>query len=350
MSIQEKKHLVLAKLQTAMELELSTIPPYLTAMFSIKPGTNVETAQIIRSVFMEEMLHMILAANTMSALGGTVKLGEENIPSYPCRLKFRGETFKYREFDVHLAALSKDTVDIFKQIEQPEFLDTLKASEDLEIPGFTIGEFYNGIKSDLIALCKEFGEPGVFIGNPENQVSEQYYWSGGGKPIVVTTLEQALRAVDIIIEQGEGTSGSLSDGDSNYFQQQNEIPHYFRFNEVFMQRRYSSHDKPQDPPSGERLEVDYTQVYPIKTNCKRADFVAEPKLQTLNNNFNANYSMMLTQIAEGFNGNPRVFYTAIMNGMRSLTPIALNMVQIPIPNDEHGRHGAPSFEWLLEQI
>lgn len=319
-------------------------------MFSIIPGENVEAAKIIRSVFMEEMLHMVLAANTLSAIGGKVKLGEENIPSYPCQLKFQGKAFQNREFDVHLAAFSKDTVEIFKQIELPEFWDAPQVLTEIIIPGYTIGEFYNSIKEDLTALCKEFGEAAVFTGDPKNQVSEQYYWSGGGRPIVIVNLERALRAIDIIIEQGEGDSGDLSDGDADYFQQPNEIPHYFRFNEIFMEQHYSTIDKPQDDPSGSKLDVDYTKVYPIKTDCKSADFAAESKLQNLNDEFNANYSRMLSQIEEAFNGNPRVFYTAIMNEMHNLMPIALNMVQIPIPNDPQGRHGAPSFEWFIERI
>src|SRR5665213_2756788 len=45
--------------QTAIELEHSTIPPYLVALYSIKDGTNQVATQIIRSVVIEEMLHMI---------------------------------------------------------------------------------------------------------------------------------------------------------------------------------------------------------------------------------------------------------------------------------------------------
>jgi rubrerythrin len=56
-------------LQKAIELEHSTIPPYLTAMFSLKPGTNLVQRQIIHSIVIEEMLHMSIAANILNALG-----------------------------------------------------------------------------------------------------------------------------------------------------------------------------------------------------------------------------------------------------------------------------------------
>ena len=48
-------------LQGAIELEHSTIPPYLSALYSIKKGANREAAAIIRSVVIEEMLHMTIA-------------------------------------------------------------------------------------------------------------------------------------------------------------------------------------------------------------------------------------------------------------------------------------------------
>ena len=58
-------------LQTAIEVEHSTIPPYLCALHSIKDGSNLEAAQIVKSVVVEEMLHMILAANVLNAIGGS---------------------------------------------------------------------------------------------------------------------------------------------------------------------------------------------------------------------------------------------------------------------------------------
>jgi len=133
------------KLQTAVELELATIPPYLTAMFSIKPGKNIAAAKMIRSVFMEEMLHMVLAANVLSALGGKLKLKKPNIPSYPCRLKFEEEIFTDREFDIDLARLSKTTLEMFMKIELPDFIlgamNLAPAFDKIVVEGITVGRF-----------------------------------------------------------------------------------------------------------------------------------------------------------------------------------------------------------------
>ena len=61
-------------LQWAIELEHSTLPPYLTALYSIKDGHNTEAAEVIQSVFLEEMLHMTLAANILNAVGGAPEI------------------------------------------------------------------------------------------------------------------------------------------------------------------------------------------------------------------------------------------------------------------------------------
>ena len=63
-------------LQTAIELEHSTIPVYLTALYSIKPNANREVAALIRSVVIEEMLHMALACNILISIGGSPSIGQ----------------------------------------------------------------------------------------------------------------------------------------------------------------------------------------------------------------------------------------------------------------------------------
>ena len=71
-------------LQTAIELEHSTIPPYLTALASIKPGYNQDVYHIIKTILVQEMLHLSLVANVLNAVGGEPTLYYKNfIPRYP---------------------------------------------------------------------------------------------------------------------------------------------------------------------------------------------------------------------------------------------------------------------------
>src|SRR5947209_17026527 len=72
-------------LQWAVDLEFATIPVYLSGLWSIKPqGPNVEPSgevyNLINSVVMEEMLHMALVCNMVTAIGGTPEINPTNFP------------------------------------------------------------------------------------------------------------------------------------------------------------------------------------------------------------------------------------------------------------------------------
>src|SRR3954468_5147539 len=104
------------QLQTALELEHSTIPPYLCALYSIKAGTNLMAVEIIKSVVLEEMLHMIMVANLLNAIGGAPKIGEDEtsqkgkfIPEYPTSLP--GNVIP--ELNVGLCYFSKSSIKTF---------------------------------------------------------------------------------------------------------------------------------------------------------------------------------------------------------------------------------------------
>ncbi|MDK3025463.1 ferritin-like protein [Cupriavidus taiwanensis] len=347
MGFDEKKVELLARLQTAAELEIATIPPYLTALLSIKPKQNRGAAENIRSVMMEEMLHLALVANVISSIGGTVRLTDDHVPGYPLTLNFQGHRFKDRQFDVNLAPFSRDAVKTFMAVEQPRkpkaLLDVFEARR-IDLPGYTIGEFYDSI----VALLEELDgmdEGSLFVGDPALQVSEDYYWSAGGKPVLVRDLATAKKALHIVIEQGEGSPETVSDGDAAMFGHPYEVAHYYRFREVFFARRYAATDQPGDDPSGEPLAVDFDAVYPIWSNPRALDYIGTP-LAAMNEAFNRQYSRMLAQLEEAFNGNPKVLYHAIMNGMHGLSDLAIRMMQTPVEGDPTGRHGCPSFEWI----
>jgi hypothetical protein len=68
-------------LQAAIAIEHSTLPLYCAAMFSLEVQ-NYSTYNTIRSVLMEEMVHMAIAANILAALGGSPQIKSLN-PAYP---------------------------------------------------------------------------------------------------------------------------------------------------------------------------------------------------------------------------------------------------------------------------
>ena len=75
---------VLPLVADAMRLEFATIPPYLTAMLSLKPGTNRDIWWAIHDVVVDEMLHLLIAGNLLNALGGRPDfLHTRFVPTYP---------------------------------------------------------------------------------------------------------------------------------------------------------------------------------------------------------------------------------------------------------------------------
>ena len=207
MTLEQGKAEVLEWLQKAFELEWSTIPPYMMALLSIQWAKNRVPAELIRTVMMEEMLHLALAGNLISSLSGRVQVGPNNIPGYPLTMKFRGQPFKDREFNVDLAAFNPATVDTFLKIELPENWaeEEAKILAEIEVPALTIGEFYRRILQMLRELCQAFGEDAVFTGRAEDQVGQGYYWSSGGIPIVMTAMAAVAGMLPLSLAIGSGS-------------------------------------------------------------------------------------------------------------------------------------------------
>jgi len=76
----------------------------------------------------------------------------------------------------------------------------------------TIGHLYEAIRRNLRALHGALGADGLFIGPPEAQVGPGVIEMDGVETIA--TLEGALRAIDLIVEQGEG---SPSDREESHY-------------------------------------------------------------------------------------------------------------------------------------
>ena len=68
-------------LQCAIELEHATLPPYLCPLYSLDRDRHPVAAEVMESVFVEEMVHLTLAANLLSAVGGAGPTFESVDPS-----------------------------------------------------------------------------------------------------------------------------------------------------------------------------------------------------------------------------------------------------------------------------
>lgn len=322
-------------LQFAVSLEHFTIPPYLCALYSIKEGSNAEAARIIRTVAVEEMLHMMLAANILNAIGGKPIIGrDEPAPTYPHEMPKIATDFK-----VNLLRFSTDAVNTFLRIERPA-----APTKTPKIGQFrSIGEFYLSVREALRRLDKDARKnnpKGVFTGT-QKQLTNEYYYGSGGTLFGVYNLDDAEDALDEIVGQGEGIDGSIEDGDGASFGDDVEYAHYFRFNEIFHGQRYRPQDKPGDEPSGAKLQVDWNAVYNMVPNPKMSDFTGRPGLHKKAREFNKIYTALLENLNDACNGKPEVLRegTPMMHAMRIA---AVDLMQEPCGIGNYS--AGPSFE------
>lgn len=321
-------------LQTAVELELSTIPPYLCALYSIKDGSNQESAQIIKSVVMEEMLHMVLAANVLNAIGGEPKV---LVPTYPTYLPHSDNAFL-----VNLEKFSPATIDTFLKIEKPAKKDAPPEANRYE----TIGQFYEAIE---VALKEFSSEKNIFTGDFARQITPDYYYGGGGRILAIDgsnqqkALDTALEAIQEIVGQGEGIDHTIFDGDHQLFGEEIEYAHYFRFNEIKEGRYYRYCDTPKTGPTGKELKVDWTQVHNMQSNPKMENYPKGSEIRKKSHAFNQAYSNLINNIRLAFNGQPRLLLKSVV-GMYDLKYQAIELMNVPI-NDQ-GEMAGPPFEYL----
>lgn len=152
-------------LQWAIELEHFTLPPYLCALYSLDADRNPVAKEVLASIFIEEMLHMTLAANLLNAVGGRPQLDNPKmLPGYPSPLP-HGD----RSFEVSLFRFGHEALETFLKIEQPSRTGAPPEGDNYE----TIGQFYDAIKRGFRELSATLGEANVFSGDPARQVTTQ---------------------------------------------------------------------------------------------------------------------------------------------------------------------------------
>ena len=319
------------RLQKAVELEHSTIPPYLTAMYSLKAGVNDDVGRLIRSIVVEEMLHLTIAGNILIAIGGRPAINTPDfIPAYPGPLPM---SIGGADFVVGIEAFSKPLVEtVFMRIEEPEHKVPVQALAEEAVPDFaTIGEFYKALKEKLAELVK-LGKP-VFTVGPDQQVLQ---WFPGDELFPIVDLPSACRGIDIIVDQGEGTK-------TDPFQSPGDPAHYYKFGEILHGRTIIKTET-GFAYAGDPIPFDPAGVYPMKPNPRIGDFPDGSQAQTRTAEFAYAYSSLLNALHAAFNGAPNRINTAI-GLMYELRMIAVGLMQTPV-DDGSAQTAGPSFEYV----
>ena len=201
-------------LQKAVELEMSTIPPYLYAAWSIDTSQDPSgTRDVIVNIAKEEMLHMGIACNLLVSTGGQPTIVRA-APRYPTHLP----QHVHKGLQVALEPLSRDLLlQKFMAIEEP-------ATHVVDDPDFApsgsmlIGEFYDAVQHAFEARSPDF--------STARQIDLDNSFSKGS--FVVANLDDVRAGIDLIKRQGEGTSAKPFENRAD----PEELAHFYQFGEI----------------------------------------------------------------------------------------------------------------------
>jgi len=311
---------LLAALANAIKLELATIPPYLTALFSISKSGNAAAGAIIRSVVMEEMLHLGLACNILNAVGGCPDL-PRSVLSYPSELPMGIGDEPGRPFVVPLTRLSQATIANFMTIEEPEHpivfpVQRLAALEETQYR--TIGQFYLAVGG----LIRSLHDQHIFTGDRARQVTG---WIGTSFLHAVDSEAAALAAIALIIDQGEGTATSpAADPD--------ELAHYYRFEQIYRELSLVQDTAAPDgyawgqPP----VPLDASGVWPMRDNPPLVPLPAGSEVARVSDQFDGTFTTLIDDLQRTFDGEPSAL-GAVMTQMHALRIEAQRLMPMLIP-------------------
>jgi hypothetical protein len=372
-------------LQYAIGLELTTVPAYLCALYSIKPGANSAARETIQSVVLEEMLHMALAANVLNAIGGTpspgpVGRGPSPVPAYPTDVPYIDGIPK-----IQLRVFSPEAVQDFINIEHPAGHDSSNRGKKYA----SIGAFYDTITRGLQdeKLCPDELFEKHRRERRDFQVSGDEYYGGAGTLIEVTDRNSAVTALELISKEGEGlpakdlnrsaghdlisathtaarraTLGAfLDDAGELIIDDQGVVDadvltygwklysHYARFMEILHSQRYFPDQKVKDKPRGDFLPTDWHAVRPMIANPKATNYRDHPWAYKAMAACNHTYTKLVDTTYRSFNGESKGLRDAVglMYELKYQAEALFNTPS-PLPK-EAGLTLGPAFEYLHDR-
>jgi CDGSH-type Zn-finger protein/uncharacterized Fe-S cluster protein YjdI len=339
-------------LTEAAEIEHGLMCCYLFAAYSLKRSASEglrdgEVAAVARwrgaiaSVAVEEMLHLSLVSNLLTAIGFAPQFERPNFPVAP--------GYHPSGIVVSLAPFDLATLDHFIFLERPEGIDIpdgagfdppprferatrkdrlMPSSEDYA----TVGHLYRGIRAGFASLATQLGEGALFVGDPRAQVGPEIAALPG--LTAVTDLASASRAIDTIVEQGEGT------------QTDSARSHYRRFVAVREEYRALKSSRSDFEPA---LPVARNPVMRKPPDPRRKVHVDDPKAARLMDLGNALYGHTLRVLARAFGraedppAARRVLVETAIELMTLVSPIAEMLCRLPASSAQPGVHAGLSF-------
>jgi CDGSH-type Zn-finger protein/truncated hemoglobin YjbI len=353
----EHREALIYMLCEASELEHGIMCQYLYAAFSLKQseaeGLTKEEAEAtqrwrkhISHIATQEMLHLSLVQNLLSAIGAAPHLSRRNFPqpatNYPA--------------GVHLALLpfGEAALRHFMFLERPEGMDLAdadgmaafgRAAPSMQhgeiVPRAqdfaTVGHLYRSIEQGFADLAGKLGEEQLFAGPPQAQATEADF--GWPELVAVTDVASAQRAIDEILEQGEGPRGHWKDA------------HFGQFVEILDEYLDLREANPAFDPVRPVIPVN---VRPAERD-EDVPLASDPLTRQVMDLFNVSYEILLLMLQRFFASaeeTPAQLKTlsdgtlALMFG--AIKPLGDLVTTLPAGPEYPGRTAGPSFELFYE--
>lgn len=316
-------------LQSAIELELSTLPPYLCGYWTLKDSQSLPATQI-HTIVIQEMLHFGLACNMLSATGKTPEVvkGYETI-TYPGPLPGGVRP----KCDPHLIPCDPNFQVVlgfpdFKafalmcaQIEYPEnpVPRPVLAAAAETFP--SIGEFYDAVRQAFQANDSKI---------PYNTTNQR---KGALGLSLITNLATAVAAIELIQQQGEG-------GDRNPYYGGQNLSHFYTFGQFYFGRKYVYNVATETGDwTGDPIPITDDQVY--KMTPVPAGGYSSPPGEVVE--CDQTFTTLLQQLESAWSGGGSAALSAAIGSMYTLADQATALLGKQIPrSDGPGIYG-PQF-------
>ncbi len=317
-------------LQRAIMLELSTVPPYATALWSITdPDNSKPVRHTVREIVFDEMSHFGLVCNMLTSIGGTVVLTDPlTVPKYPGELPGGVNP----GLEVFLSGLTRDSAKLFSEIEKPE--NPLGFAAD----GNTIGAFYQRIAD----VFPKFAH--LLTGQRQVTFPLGSSHGAGNDIVAMNTLDDVLKAIHIIQTQGEGTDASP---ENPFPGAPGELAHYYAFKEIAVGRKFVRDEQtgtfdfvgpdvplPDTSPVGRVPAGGWANSPGNEPDATTADLL---------HTFNQQYSDMLRALEDAWSPSAADIFPAI-GLMGDLRRTAQKINGVKLPADPRFTYGP---EWLF---